>query len=263
LLITQLFILKTGGDMLLKNRIALITGSSRGIGASTAKLFAEQGASVAVNYNKSENAAKAVLDEIKSKGGNAIAVKADVTDFRQVEKMVNIVTEKLGPVDTLVINASMKFKYAPFLEQEWEDFESKILGEVKSFFNPCKLIIPSMIERHNGCIITISSGLSKRPGNGFIAHSAAKAALNMLSNSLAHELAPYGIRVNAVAPGLTLTDATSWHPENRKKMMAAANPMRRLGQPEDLAGAVLFLASNYAGYINGGYLPVDGGITTL
>ncbi len=249
--------------MLLKNRVALITGSSRGIGAATAKLFAEQGASVAVNYFHSEDAAKSVVDEINSKGGNAIAVKADITDFTQVEKMVNIITREFGPIDTLVINASMKFKYAPFLEQEWEDIENKVMGEVKSFFNPCKLIIPSMIKNRKGCIISISSGLSKRPGRGFIAHSAAKAALNMLTNSLAGELAPYGIRVNTVAPGLTLTDATAFHPEDRKKMMAAANPMRRLGQPEDLAGAVLLLASDYAGYINSSYLPVDGGLTTL
>jgi 3-oxoacyl-[acyl-carrier protein] reductase len=249
--------------MLLENRIALVTGSSRGIGAAIAKLFAEQGASVAVNYNNSKDAAIKVVDEIRSKGGNAIAVKADVTDFAQVEKMVNIVTEQFGPIDTLVINASMKFKYAPFLEQEWTDIERKVVGEVKSFFNPCKIIIPTMIKNHKGCIISISSGLSKRPGQGFVAHSAAKAALNMLSSSLAIELSQYGIRVNTVAPGLTLTDATSWHPEETKKRLASLNPMRRLGQPDDLAGAALMFASDYADYITGGYLPVDGGNTTL
>lgn len=249
--------------MLLKNRTALITGSSRGIGAATAKLFAEQGANVTINYNNSKDAAKKLVNEIKSGGGNAIAVKADVTDFAEVENLVNITTENFGAIDTLVINAGMNFKYAPFLEQEWEDIERKVLGEVKSFFNPCKLIIPSMIENHKGCIISISSGLSKRPGRGFAAHSAAKAALNMLTSSLAIELAQYGIRVNTVAPGLTLTDATAWHPEETKKKMAAMNPMKRLGQPEDLAGAALLLASNYAKYINGGYLPVDGGNTIL
>lgn len=249
--------------MLLKNRVALITGSSRGIGAATARLFAEQGASVAVNYFHSEDAAKKVVDDIKSEGGKAIAVKADVTDFAQVEDMAGAVTRTFGPIDTLVINASMKFKHAPFLEQDWKDIESKVIGEVKSFFNPCKLIVPSMIENKRGCIISISSGLSKKPGRGFIAHSAAKAALNMLTNSLAGELAPYGIRVNTIAPGLTLTDATSFQTEERKKMMAEANPMRRLGKPEDLAGAVLLLASDYAGYISSSYLPVDGGVTTL
>lgn len=249
--------------MLLKNRIALITGSSRGIGAATAKLFAQEGALVAVNYNRSEDAAKAVVNEIISKGGKALAVKADVTEFDQVEKMIKEVNQEFGDIDTLVINASMNFKHASFMEQEWQDIERKILGEVKSFFNPCKLVIPSMIEKRNGCIISVSSGLSKKPGKGFIAHSAAKAALNMLSNSLAIELAQYGIRVNAVAPGLTLTDATAWQPEERKRMAAAINPMGRLGQPEDLAGAILFFASNLSKYITAGYLPVDGGTTIL
>ncbi len=249
--------------MLLQNRTALITGSSRGIGAAIAKLFAKNGANVAINYNNSKEAGENLASEISAEGGNAIAVKADVTDFKQVENMINIVTEKFGFIDTLVINASMKFKYAPFMEQEWDEVENKILGEVKSFFNPCKLLLPSMMENRRGCIISISSGLSKRPGAGFISHSAAKAALNMLTSSLALEVAPYGIRVNTVAPGLTLTDATSWHPEEAKKRMAAANPMQRLGQPEDLAGAALIFASNYAKYITGGYLPVDGGNTTL
>ena len=249
--------------MLLKNRIALITGSSRGIGASTAKLFAQHGASVAVNYNKSEDAAIRVVEEIVSKGGKAIAIKADVTDFNEVKNMVDRVTSEFGFIDTLIINASMHFKYAQFLEQEWEDIENKIVGEVKSFFNPCKIILPSMIEKRKGCIISVSSGLSKKPGGGFIAHSAAKAALNMMSSSLSHEVGQYGIRVNAIAPGLTLTDATSGQPEERRRKSAETNPMKRIGQPDDLAGAILLLASDYAGYITGGYIPVDGGTTIL
>ena len=120
-----------------------------------------------------------------------------------------------------------------------------------------------MIERRKGCIISVSSGLSKRPGQGFKAHSAAKAALNMLSNSLAQEVAQFGIRVNVVAPGLTLTDATAGQLEERKKASAASNPMRRLGRPEYLAGAILFLESDCAKYINSGYLSVDGGTTIL
>lgn len=249
--------------MLLKNRIALITGSSRGIGAATAKLFAEHGAAVAINYSKSANAAKQVVKEIETKGGKALAVKANVTDFEQVKAMIKTVNEKLGRIDTLVLNAGMNFKMAPLLEQEWDDMEKKIMGEMKALFFPVKLVAPSMIEKKNGCIICVSSGLSKHPGYGFVSHSAAKAALNMISHSLASELGQFGIRVNVVAPGLTLTDATSWMPEERKNMMANANPMKRIGMPDDLAGAMLFIASDYAKYINGGYLPVDGGMTML
>lgn len=249
--------------MLLKNRIALITGSSRGIGAATAKLFAEHGAAVAVNYSNSADSAKEVVKEIESKGGKAIAVKANVTDFNEVKAMVKTVNEKLGDIDTLVLNAGMNFKMAPLLEQEWDDMEKKIMGEMKAVFFPVKLVAPSMVEKKRGCIICTSSGLSKHPGQGFVSHSAAKAALNMISHSLAGELGPYGIRVNVIAPGLTLTDATSWMPDERKQMMAGMNPMKRIGMPDDLAGAMLFLASDYAKYINGGYLPVDGGMTMI
>lgn len=248
---------------MLKNRVALITGSSRGIGAATARLFAAQGASVAVNYNSNKDAALAVVNDITAAGGKAIAVQADVTDCSQVKNMITEVTESLGNIDTLVLNAGMNFKHAPFLEQEWADFERKIMGEMKAVYYTCQLVLPSMVEKKRGSIILVSSGLSKKPGRGFVTHSAAKAAVNMLSHSLADEFGPLGIRVNTIAPGLTLTDATSWMPEERLQMAAKHNPMRRIGQPEDLAGAILFLASDYAAYINGGYLPVDGGVTML
>lgn len=248
---------------MLKNRVALITGSSRGIGAATAKLFAEQGALVAVNYSNSKASADAVVSEIQAKGGKAIAVKADVTNCEEVKNMIEVVTSTLGPIDTLVLNAGMNFKQASFLEQEWEDIEKKITGEMKAIFYACKLVLPSMVERKKGSIICVSSGLSKRPGRGFVAHSAAKAAMNLMAHSMAEEFGQYGIRINTVAPGLTLTDATAAMPEERKQASAKMNPMKRNGKPEDLAGAILFLASDYARYINGGYLPVDGGMTML
>ncbi|MGE5679299.1 MAG: SDR family NAD(P)-dependent oxidoreductase [Bacillota bacterium] len=248
---------------MLKNRVALITGSSRGIGAATAKLFGEQHASVAVNYSSNKAAAEAVVSEIVSKGGKAIAVQADVTNCQQVKSMIDTVTNQLGPIDTLVLNAGMNFKFAPFLEQSWEDIEKKIMGEMKAVFYACQYLLPQMVERQKGCIICVSSGLSKKPGKGFVAHSAAKAAMNLIAHSLAGEFGQYGIRINTVAPGLTLTDATSWMPEERMQMAAKINPMKRIGQPEDLAGAILLLASDYARYINGGYLPVDGGLTML
>ncbi|MGE5621082.1 MAG: SDR family NAD(P)-dependent oxidoreductase [archaeon] len=248
---------------MLKNRVALITGSSRGIGAATAKLFAEQGASVAVNYANNKAAADAVVEEIKSKGGKAIAVQADVTNCEQVKNMINAVTEAFGDIDTLVLNAGMNFKQASFLNQEWEDMEKKIMGEMKAVFYPCKFLLPSMVAKKKGCIVCVSSGLSKKPGPGFVSHSAAKAAMNLIAHSLAGEFGQHGIRVNVVAPGLTLTDATADMSEERKQASANFNPMRRNGKPEDLAGAILFLASDYARYVNGGYLPVDGGMTML
>ncbi len=245
--------------MLMQDRIVLVTGASRGIGAATAKLLAEHGAAVAVNYNSSEEAAAHVVASIESAGGRAIAVRADARDREQVEAMVGEVTASLGPIDTLVANASIQFPMTPFTEYPWEAFEAKLVGELKAAFFPCRAVIPGMIERGSGCIIAISSGLSRHPGPGFCAHSTAKSGLDGFAKSLALELGPHGIRVNVVAPGLTITDATAHLPEPHKRAMAERTPLRRNGLPEDVAGAVLGLASNLAGFVTGAYLPVSGG----
>jgi len=134
---------------------------------------------------------------------------------------------------------------------------------MKASYYCCKLAIPSMLERKNGCIIVVSSGLSRRSGPGFMAHSAAKAGLNSFVKSLATELSPQGIRVNAIAPGLTMTDAIGWMPPERIAATSKMVPLQRVGLPEDMAGAILFLASDYGKFITGGYIPVDGGMTML
>jgi 3-oxoacyl-[acyl-carrier protein] reductase len=249
--------------MLLEGRIALITGGGRGIGAASSKLLAKHGAAVAVNYVNNDKAANDVVNEINAHGGKAIAVQADVTDYLQVKKMVEHVEKTLGNIDTLVLNASIRFPQKPFLEFEWEEFVSKYVGEMKAAWNCCKLVLPSMLEKKKGCIIAVSSGLSRRSGRGFIAHSAAKAALNSFAKSLAVELSPLGIRINVVAPGLTLTDAIKAMPEERINSMSKMIPMQRVGMPEDIAGGVLLMASDYSKFITGAYLPVDGGMTML
>jgi 3-oxoacyl-[acyl-carrier protein] reductase len=249
--------------MLMKDRVVLVTGASRGIGAATAIRLAEHGAAVAVNYLENETAARQVVDAIAGKGGKALAVQADVREAGQVESMAQTVTEKLGPIDTLVINAGTRFPFAPFLQYEWKDFAAKLDGELQAAFFCCKAVAPGMVERKRGCIVGISSGLSRYPGVGFCAHSTAKSALDALMKSLALELGPHGIRVNTVAPGLTLTDATSWMPEEQKQSAAAHTPMRRIGLPEDVAGAVLMVASDEGGFVTGTYLPVSGGTQML
>ncbi|MDY6898317.1 MAG: SDR family NAD(P)-dependent oxidoreductase, partial [Cyanobacteriota bacterium] len=128
--------LETG--KLLQNRVVLITGASRGIGAAIAKLFAQHGAAVGVNYHSSEDAAKEVVEAIGSAGGKAMTVQADVRDKQQVESMVKQVTERFGAIDTLVLNANASFKIAPFMEQTWEEFDAKLTAEIKSAFYPCK-----------------------------------------------------------------------------------------------------------------------------
>jgi 3-oxoacyl-[acyl-carrier protein] reductase len=241
------------------DRVVLVTGASRGIGAATAKLFAKHRATVAVNYLNSEAAARKVVEDIVQAGGKAEAFKADSRDEAQVNAMVTEITAKLGPIDTLVTNASIGFPVVPFTDYTWSDFEAKLVGELKATFFCCKAVVPGMVARKAGCIIAISSGLSRQPGSGFCAHSTAKSGLDAFVKSLALELGQFGIRANVVAPGLTITDATSWISESQKGHMAGMVPMRRLGRPEDVAGAVLALASDACGFVTGIYVPVSGG----
>lgn len=177
--------------------------------------------------------------------------------------MVERVSETLGAIDTLVLNANASFKIAPFLEQSWEEFEAKLTGEMKSAFYPCKAVVPSMIQHKRGCIIAISSIASRYADSGFSAHTTAKSALDGFVKSLAMELGSHGIRVNAIAPGVTLTDALASQPQDWKDSVAQMTPLRRNGQPEDVAGAVVLLASEQARFITGTYLMVNGGSQML
>ncbi len=247
------------GVAVLKDKVALVTGSSRGIGAAIARLLAFHGARVVVNYARSAEAAGSVAADIASRGGRAMLARADVTVRDEVDRMVQAVELELGPVDILVNNANMSFPVLPFVEYPWDDFERKLTSELKASFFTCQAVVPGMIQRRAGCIVNVSSGLSRAPGPGFVAHSAAKSALDAFSRSLALELGPHGIRVNVVAPGLTLTDATAHQPRAMHEATAARTPLRRLGQPDDVAGAVLFFCADWSRHVTGAYLPVSGG----
>jgi 3-oxoacyl-[acyl-carrier protein] reductase len=244
---------------MLKDHVAIVTGASRGIGAATAKLLAAKGAKVAVNYSKSRDKGEAVVAAIRENDGQAILVQADVTDRAQVEAMIAKTEAELGPVDILVNNASISFPMVAFAQYRWEDFERKLTRELQASFNCCQAVLPSMLKRHSGCIVNVSSGLSRVPGPGFVAHSSAKSALDSFSKSLALELGPQGIRVNVVAPGLVPTDATAHLPAEVHERTKQHTPLRRQARPEDIAGAVLFFCSEYASFVTGIYLPVNGG----
>ncbi len=244
---------------LLEGKVALITGASRGIGAATAFLFGQHGATVVVNYAINKEAANQVVSQIVSAGGKALAIKADVTNQEQVSAMIAKTNSDLGPIDIMVLNASISFPVLPFVKFQWEDFERKLTDEMKATFFCCQEVVPTMLKRKTGCIVAVSSGLSRQPGIGFCAHSSAKSALDAFVKSLALELGPEGIRVNLIAPGLTLTDATSFLPEEAKKASANHTPLGRNAHPEDIAGAILIVSSDHAKFITGTYLPVSGG----
>ncbi len=246
--------------MSLQGKTAIVTGSSRGIGAATATLLAAHGAAVTVNCHMNRERGEEVLAGIVEKGGRGILVQADVTDRSQVEAMVDRTVAELGPVDILVNNANMYFPFKAFIEYSWADFEKKLLQEMKAAFYPSKAVVAGMVQRRQGCIVNISSGLSRVPGLGFCAHTSAKSALDGFSKALAHELGPHGIRVNVVAPGLTVTDATAGQPQEMQDIIAGHTPLRRLAQPEDVAGAVLFFCADWARFVTGAYLPVSGGV---
>jgi amino acid adenylation domain-containing protein len=248
---------------LLEGKVVLVTGSSRGIGSAAVRLLAQHGAKVAINYVQSEVRAKRVRDLILQDGGTAEAFQADVTDPEQVDRLISDVRKQFGRIDVLVANAAIGFRLKPFVDYPWSDFERKLNDELKSIFYLAQAVVPEMLERKSGSIIAVSSTMSKTSTSGFIAHSTAKAALDAFVRGLAFELGPDGIRVNTVAPGLTLTDATANLSHQRKDAAATQSPLRRNGLPRDVAGAILFLASDLSQFMTGSYLPVDGGATML
>ncbi|KAK4451174.1 non-ribosomal peptide synthetase [Podospora aff. communis PSN243] len=252
-----------GAFGMLQDKVVLVTGGSRGIGLATSLLMAEQGAKVAINYRDSETQALSVKQMIEANGGTAEVFGADVTKGDQVAAMVAAIHDRFGRIDVLVANAHVHFRHRPFLEYEWDDLERKVSDELKAMFYPCQAVAPGMVARRSGSIIAVSSTLSKRSNEGFLAQCTAKAALDAFVRTLSAELGPHGIRVNTVAPGLTLTDAAMPMAPYVKESIAAQAPLRRNGLPEDMAGAITFLASDMSRFMTGAYMPLDGGATTL
>lgn len=243
----------------LKDKVALVTGGSRGIGAAISKALAYHKAAVVINYLEGKEKAEGVLDEIKKNGGRGVIIQADVRDQGAVDRMVDTAIKEFGRIDILVNNANINFPIKPFIELSWDEIEAKITGEMKALYNCSQAVLKDMLKRRSGKLIFISSGLSRHPGHGFSAHAAAKAAMDSIARVMALELGPCGITVNVVGPGLVLTDATRGQPKEMHERIAEMTPLKRIGMPDDIADVVVFLASSLSDYLTGEYIPVNGG----
>ena len=244
---------------MLKGKVALVTGASRGIGKEIAITLANQGAYVIVNYCGSESAAQDTLNVIKENGGDGEIAQCDVSDFEKVKELIDGIVANHKTIDIIVNNAGIT-KDNLLLKMTEEDFDAVVNTNLKSAFNTSKNAIRYMIKQRSGRIINISSIVGIIGNAGQINYAAAKAGLIGVTKSLAREIASRGITVNAVAPGFIETDMTKNLPEDAKKAMLAGIPMKKIGQPKDIANAVLFFASEQASYITGPVLQVNGGM---
>jgi 3-oxoacyl-[acyl-carrier protein] reductase len=245
----------------LDGRIALVTGSSRGIGAAIAVRFAAAGAAVVV-HGRDPAAVAAIRERIATAGGSAISVLADLTDYGQIETMRSTIEDRLGPVDLLVANAGGNpIAPGPIEDMTAEGWTSAIEANLTTTFLTVKAFLPGMKERRYGTIITMSSAAARRPtANSPIAYAAAKAGIELLTKEIALQAGPSGIRVNCIAPETILTERNQQQiPPAIQDQLRQAHPIQRLGTPEDVADAALFLASERSAWISGVTLDVAGG----
>jgi 3-oxoacyl-[acyl-carrier protein] reductase len=243
-------------------RVALVTGSSSGIGAATARLLAARGMRVVVNYLHSAAGAEQVVAEIKAAGGQAMAVQADVREPAAVESLIDQVQAAWGGIDVLVHNALTPYVVKSFQDMTWEELGGKLEDELRAGFTVTKAVLPAMIEQGWGRIIYLGTGLSRRPRQGMIALGTAKAALTQFARYLAQELGTHGITVNVVEPGPVgdTRMAADVFDEELTRRQVAATPMGRLARPGDVAQAVAFYASEDNAFMTGTTAAVNGGM---
>ncbi|MDO8537803.1 MAG: 3-oxoacyl-ACP reductase family protein [archaeon] len=244
--------------MRFKNKVAIVTGSSRGIGRATALLFAKEGAKVVVNFFNSEKEANNVVNEIKKLGSEAIAIKCDVSKEQEVKRMVEETIKKFGRIDILVNNAAIVLDI-PFMEKTVEQWQRTIEVDLFGTFLCCKYVIPQMKKQKSGKIVNIAStnGIDTVSPES-VDYDATKAGIIVFTKALARDLAPT-IYVNSVSPGWVDTEMNSKLPKQVIKEETERISVKRFGKPEEIGNAILFLASDDASFITGSNLVVDGG----
>lgn len=243
----------------LQGRVALVTGASRGIGAAAAKRLARSGATVVINYHQNQEAAQKVLEQVEGDGGRGMIFQADVTQRSQVDAMVAAVGAKWAAVDVLVNNAYFPFKVGQLHELSWESFHQAIDHELAAFHNCVQACLPGMVAKQAGKIIVISTRLAQQPLPRMGAYAAAKSALESMANTMAIELGPLGIPVNVVTPAFTLTDASMIMPEAFRERVRETRPLKKHLYPEDVAGAIAFLAGDESSMLTGSHILITGG----
>ena len=239
-------------------QVALVTGASRGIGRAVAMELGRAGYAVCINYLNSEDAAQQAAEALRAGGSDAVAIRADVADGTAVAEMVRRTEKELGPVTLLVNNAGVagQAQFQDISDEMWDRYLAVNLGGAR---NTIRAVLPHMLSEKRGAIVNISSIWGLRGASFEVAYACTKAAIIALTRSLAMELAPSGIRVNCVAPGVIHTDMVQVLGEETLRDLAEQTPLGRLGRPEDIAHAVAFLASDKASFITGQVLGADGG----
>jgi 3-oxoacyl-[acyl-carrier protein] reductase len=243
----------------LEGRVVLITGASRGIGETTAKLFALHGSRVIVNYHRGAEDAARVVREITAAGGDAIAVGADVSDAGQVGDLCRRACDQYGTIDVLVNNAARDFRPVPFLNLSWENIQNDLDIIVRGAFHCCQAVLPLMLARGGGRIVNVSSVAVDNPPPDQTKYVVAKSALVGLTRSLSIEFASRNIQVNLVVPNFVETDFVGHVPEGFRRKIAREIPMQRAAAPSEVARAIVFLASNHASFTTGQKVMVTGG----
>jgi 3-oxoacyl-[acyl-carrier protein] reductase len=246
---------------LLQGKKALITGASKGIGRAIALRFAEEGADVAFTYLSSVEQGKALEDELKAKGVNAVGIRSDASDFEAAQSLIDEVLKAFGQIDVLVNNAGIT-KDNLLLRMVEEDFDQVMRVNLKSIFNTTKAVIRPMMKQRGGSIINISSVVGVKGNAGQANYAASKAGIIGFSKSTALELGSRNIRCNAIAPGFIETDMTDKLDEKTVQGWREAIPMKRGGRPEEVADTCVFLASDLSSYISGQVINVCGAMLT-